>query len=345
MIQHGKLISSKQLHSQFKCVPADVELFDEDALVADLEGVGTIDEQFSDADASAFFERSLLYILSRTFDTKQQFLKAAEAFPVSTEVDPGAPSFAYQGYTMYGQAKAISDYANDFPRADIYGEEKSRNVVSYGTSYGWSIDEVRRAALSARIGRNPRLNERRAQAARRAADEIVNTTAWKGNAKKKIPGFIDYPGITKVTNAYGEIGAVTPDEVIAMFSDAFNGVSVPTNGREVPNAIILPLQQFNTLRHRRLTDTGVSILSYLRENFPEITYFDWIQELAGAGENGTDRMMIYRRDPMNLEMHMPLPFTTYTAQQRGLEWVVPCEIKTAGVVVYYPLSVAYMDGI
>lgn len=340
---NGTVISSEELHSKFKCVPADVELFDSADLQSSMKGV--VDAEFKDDDASAFMERSLLYILSHTVDTKQSLLKAAVAFPVSTEADPGATSIAYQGWTMYGQAKAIADYANDFPRADVYGEEKSRGVVAFGTSYGWSIDEIRRAALAARLGRNPRLNERRAQAARRASDEIVDTTAWAGNAKKKIPGFVDYPGITKVTNPHGVIGTITPDEVIDVISALFNGVAVTTNGREIPNALILPLQKFNALRRIRLTDTGVSVLSYIRENFPELTYIDWIQELAGAGAGGTDRAMMYVRDPMNLELHMPLPFTAYMAQQKGLEWVVPCEVKTAGVIVYYELSVAYMDGI
>jgi hypothetical protein len=335
--------------SQFKQVPASVELFDS-ADFAEHLSAGVVDAQFSDDDLTAFWERSLLYILQNTYDTKQQELRAARLFPVSREVDPGADTFAYQGYTMYGTAKAIADYAEDFPRADVYGEEKTATIKGFGVSYGWSVQEIRRNALAAKTtGRNPRLSDRKAMAARRAADEVVNTAAFNGYKKLGIPGFINFPGITKALNPSGvggdKISQKTPDEIIKTFSVLYNAVSVPTNGVEKPNTVIMPLEIYNILRHTRLTDTGVSVLSYLRENFPEITMMEWAQELAGAGEGGTDRMMIYDRNPMNVELHLPLPFTAYSAQVRNLSWVIPCEVRTGGVLVYYPQSVAYMDGV
>jgi hypothetical protein len=333
----------------FKTTPASVSLFDADDFEKSIKP-GLVDHDFSDADLTAFFERSLLYVLRQTYDTKQQELRAARFFPVSREVDPGADTFSYQGYTMYGTAKAIADYANDFPRADVYGEEKTAPLKSFGTSYGWSVQEIRRNLLAAKqTGRNPRLQERKAMAARRACDEAVNTAAFSGYPKLGIPGLLGYEGLTLVANPSGAGGDTfalkTPDEVIATFSTLFNGISVPTKGREVPNACIMPLAQYNYLRHTRLTDTGKSLLSYLAENFPEITLWDWAEELNGAGAGGADRMYMYVRNPMNLELQLPLPFTPYSAQQKGMEWVVPCEVKTGGVVVYYPQSVAYMDGI
>jgi len=335
--------------SSFKKQPASVALFDSSDFEEHLQA-GLVDNDFSDSDMSAFFERSLLYILRNTYDTKQQELRAAKLFAVSREVDPGADTFAYQGYTMYGTAKAIADYSEDFPRADVYGEEKTSPIKSFGVSYGWSVQELRRNALAAKTtGRNPRLSDRKAQAARRAADEVVNTTAFNGNKKLGIPGFINFPGITMAINPTGAGGDTlalkTPDEIIKTFSALFNAVSVPTNGRETPNTVIMPLEPYNTLRHTRLTDTGVSVLSYLRDNFPEISMFEWAQELAGAGAGGSNRMMIYDRNSLNVELHLPLPFTAYTAQVRNLEWVIPCEVRTGGVLVYYPQSVAYMDGI
>ena len=42
-----------------------------------------------------------------------------------------------------GFAKIISDYADDFSRVDIYGEEESVKVHSIGVSYGYNIMEIR----------------------------------------------------------------------------------------------------------------------------------------------------------------------------------------------------------
>lgn len=338
---------------EFKCTPASIEIFDSADFGEHLKAGFLLDGDFGDDDLTAFMERSMLYVLQNTYDTKQQELRASKFFAISREVDPGADKFSYQGFTMYGTAKAISDYAEDFPRADVYGEEKFGTIKGFGVSYGWSVQELRRNALAARTtGRDPRLSDRKAMSARRAADEVVNTAAFNGYKKLGIPGFINFPGITMAVNPPSasagnptDLASKTPDEIIKTFSAGFNAVSVPTNGRETPNTVMLPLEQFNTLRHTRLTDTGVSVLSYLRDNFPEITLFDWAQELAGAGAGGTDRMMIYDRNPLNVELHLPLPFTAYTAQVKNLEWVIPCEVRTGGVIVYYPLSVAYMDGI
>ncbi|MCK5236745.1 MAG: DUF2184 domain-containing protein [Deltaproteobacteria bacterium] len=333
--------------NEYKKVPASVELFDAADFDMHLKAGTEFDAEFSDADLTAFFNRSLLYILQNTKDTKQKELKAATLFPVSREVDPGADTFVYQKYTMYGTAKAIADYAEDFPRADVYGEEVSATIKGFGVSYGWSVQEIRRNALAARTtGRDPRLTDRKAMAARRAADEVVNTAALEGFLTLGIPGFINFPGTTEAVNPGGTTFAnKTPDEIIATLSAHFSAVSVPTNGREVPDTYLCPLTQFNILRHTRIPATGVSLLSYLRDNFPEITKWEWLQELDGAGAAGSDRAFMYPRDSQNLELHLPLPFTTYTAQVKNLEWVIPCEVRTGGVLIYYPLSVAYMDGI
>ena len=40
-----------------------------------------------------------------------------------------------------------------------------------------------------------------------------------------------------------------------------------------------------------------------------------------------------------------MPFYQYPAQVRNLETVIPCEARTAGVIVYYPLSALIAVGV
>ena len=40
-----------------------------------------------------------------------------------------------------------------------------------------------------------------------------------------------------------------------------------------------------------------------------------------------------------------MPFTQYPPQERGLEFVVPCESRYGGIITYYPLSLAIGYGI
>ena len=125
-----------------------------------------------------------------------------------------------------------------------------------------------------------------------------------------------------------------------------NSVVVTTNGREVPDTLILPIESFNVLAYTRMTDgNDKTILTYIRENFPTINMIDWVTELTTAGSGSTKRMMIYTRDMNNVTLEIPQQFEQFPAQQKGMEFVVPCHARCGGVIVYYPLSVAYGDDI
>jgi hypothetical protein len=301
-----------------------------------------------DANESAFFDRELKYIKARSYDTKYKDLKYAALLPVSTEANSGAREITYQRFTKIGFAKVISDYANDLPRADVYGEEVTQKVRSIGNSFGYSIQEIRESQMA---GKN--LDQRRADAARRAQEEKHNDIAWNGDDSFGLQGFIDYPGITEYILPDGDAGTTdwaskTPDEIIADMSGIVTGVIDSTNGREVPDTMLLPIDQYELIANTRMTgDTERTIMKYFLENNPHINKIDWLVELADAGEadDSNDRMMVYKRDPMNVTYEVPQTIEQFAPQQKGLEFVVPVHSRSGGVIVYYPLSVSYADGI
>lgn len=299
-----------------------------------------------DANESAFFNRQLEYIKARTYDTKYKPLKALMLIPVSTEIPQGANQVTYRTFTSIGFAKVIADYAKDFPRVDVYGEEFTVKVKDIGDSYGYSIKEIRAAAYA---GTN--LNQRRANAARLAIDQKIDKIAWNGDADYNIQGFIDYPGMNEYTVPDG--AALSPlwvdktgDEIIADMNGIVTTIMVDTNGVEIPNTLLLPLEQFNLVSSTRMTDGNtMTILEFFLKNNPYVKTVDWLNELKGAGAGGTDRMIAYDRSPEKVTFELPQPFEQFTAQQEGMEFKVPCMATTAGVIMYYPLSAAYGDGI
>lgn len=300
-----------------------------------------------DANESAFFTRQLEYVKKRTYDTKYKNLKASMLIPVSTEAESGADTIVYQSYSKVGFAKIISDYAKDFPRVDVYGTEASAKIRSVGDSYGYSIKEIRRSQKA-----NKELDSRRAAAARRAMDEKLDSIAWNGDDEYGINGLIDYPGITEYTVVAGASTTKvwadkTPDEIVFDISDIINtGVVVPTKGREVPDTLILPLSRYNLIATTRMTDgDSKTILQFVMETNPYLNKIEWVNELETAGASSTARMMTYVRDPEHLTLEVPQPFEQFPAQWSGMEAEIPCHMETAGVIVYYPLSIAYGDGI
>lgn len=299
-----------------------------------------------DVGESSFFRRQLEYIKSQTYDTKYKQLKAFSLIPISTEAPSGADTITFRRFSGIGYAKIIADYVHDFPRVDVFGEEETIKVRSMGDSYGYSIKEIRRSQMA---GTN--LDQRRADAARRAMDELTNTLSWRGDSTYSINGLIDYPGITEYTVPLGAGGfklwnTKTPDEIVADLSGIVTAVIDPTNGREAPDTMIMPIEQYQYITNTRMTgDSAKTILTFFLENNQFIKTVDWVVELKGAGAGGTDRFMVYEKSPRNLTQEFPQMFEQFPEQWKGMEAVIHCHAETAGVVVYYPLSVAYGDGI
>jgi hypothetical protein len=300
-----------------------------------------------DRGESAYFARELEHIKSQTYDAKPKELKALTLIPISVEAGPAASQITFRRYTGVGIAKIISDYAHDFPRVDVYGEEESVKVHSIGDSYGYNLMEIRQAALTP--GKN--LETRRALTARRAHDEKVNELALKGAAENHIQGFLDYPGMTEaVIPADGTGGSARfrdkdEDKILRDLNILTDGVILPTYGREVPDTLLVSRAVYNFLANKRLGDNETTLLKYILSNNPDLKRVEWLNELGGAGAGGTDRAIVGKFDEEHLTLELPQPFEQFDPIQKGMEFEIPCHSRCAGVIVYYPMAFAYADGV
>jgi hypothetical protein len=298
-----------------------------------------------DAGESAFFKRQLEYIKRRTYDQKLKNLKAKTLIPVSNEAPSAIGAITFRRFDAVGLAKIIADYAKDFPRVDIFGTEQTVKNHGIGASYGYNIQEIRRAQIA-----NLRLNQRRAEAARRAIEEKSDNIAWNGDADYNIQGLIDYPGITEYTVPDPGEGTEwvnkTPLEILYDLNAIVTAIVDSTNGVEAPDTMIMPIEQFNLINDTPIGDNvDKTILQFFLSNSRFIKTVEWVVELAGAGAGGADRFMVYPRDDMHLTLEIPQPFEQFAPQQKGMEFEVMVHEETAGVIVYYPQSIAFGDGI
>jgi len=292
-----------------------------------------------DANETSFFRRQIEYVKAKTYDAKYKNLKAKMLIPVSNEVPSGSSHVVWYSYDKVGIAKIIADYANDFPRADAHGTEQEAKVRGIGSSYGYNVVDIRRSQRN-----NTNLETRKANAAKFSTETLINKMALVGDSEYNINGLINYPGITEATIPTGSWASATAAQMVADVTALLNGVSEPTNGVEVANMVLFPLAQYNILKNTQMPSIGMSVLTYLKENNPGVT-FDWLTELKGAGAAGADRMIAYVRDPDHLTLEIPQNFEQFDADKQGMEYVVPCYAECAGTIVYYPQSVAFGDGI
>lgn len=294
----------------------------------------------TDNGESLFFARELEAILARQHDVEYPELRARRFLPVSSEAGPGDETITYYQFDKVGMAKLVSDYADDLPRADVFGNKFSSPIESIAIAFGYSIQEVR---ASAKAGRS--LQSMKAMAARRAHEEKVDEIAANGDANTGLGGMLNNANVPTGTVQTPNWATATADQIIESMNEMVTTMVNSTNGVETPDTILLPIDAFTIVNQRRIPDTEITILQFFLRNNAFIRNVDHWYKLSGAGAGATDRAVCYRRDPTKLELHIPQEFETLPVQESNLEFKVPTHSRIGGVVIYKPLSLLYRDGL
>lgn len=305
--------------------------------------------------ASMFFARELEHVKASSYDVVRAPLRAFELIPTDSTAGAGAESVVYEQYDMTGMAKIVADYADDLPRSDVKGKQFVARVRSVGSSYGYSLQEIRAAQLAGKS-----LEQRKANASIRSQRELWNRIAFYGDEEHGLQGWLTNPNLpTETVDNDGtgdttEFVNKTPQQILRDINEVVNSVITRTNGAEQPDTLVLPIDQFTLITTTNAdTGTDTTIADYLLRNSPFIESIEWANELSSEqrAKNITsdqytgDIMIAYRRDPDALMLEMPQMFEQLPVQERGLEFVVPCHSRIAGVIIPYPLSMAVGEGI
>jgi hypothetical protein len=295
---------------------------------------------------SAQVDRLFNEVQKEVYKLPRASMKAVTLIPVAPAAR-GAKTISYKLITEMGMAKIIADYSQDLPPVARLMEEKFVPIFDIGTSYGYSLHDVEAAAFAEQT-----LELDMASTARYAVERKEDALAWKGDALHGVIGFINAPGITGVTLDAGASSSVlwrnkTSKEIVSDVSNVIvNGVKLPTNEVEVPDTVLLPTEAYADVSTRSFGGEGtMTVLEFLKKTFPEITKWESVGELNGAGAAGTDRMMVYTRATTHVCQVMPITFEQMPVQAKALAYSVPCRGRSAGTIVKRPLSVAYADGI
>ena len=306
-------------------------------------------------DASVFFARELDYVKSQSYDVEYPELTALSLFPMSSEVDPGAETVTYYSYDKVGLAKIISNYATDLPRADVKGKPTTAIIKSLGASYGYSIQEMRASAMAGKS-----LDTRKAESARYQIDYLNNKIAWNGDEETGLRGVLskdtDVPLYILANGAKGSTkwSEKTEDEILADINGMLKQMARTTKKVEKADTLGLPSEAYLELQGRRIEGTDTTVLSYIQKNLKDIKEIVSCPELDpdsvdtnpyAKETDGQGVMLLFKNDARKLTVENPLPFMQYPVQTQGLEMVVPCEARTAGVLIYYPMSLLIGIGV
>jgi hypothetical protein len=303
-----------------------------------------------DRNAALFMTRELEAVEAELYRFKERELKYRILIPVSNRDNPGAETITYRMYSHVGMAKIITDYSQDLPRADVYGQSVSQPVRSLGIAVGYNHQEIR-AAMMAGIS----LETEKAAAQRRGTREAESRIAWTGDSATGIPGLLDNANIPVQAAPNGAGGTAdwagkTPDEIIADIRLACSTIRSQSKGVHNPDTCLLPSEQYDLIAGTpRSTHSDVTILEFIMKEksaFGLSTVEPMYGELDNAFTGGTeDGAVFYEKSKENLELRIPLELQVYPMQERGLELIVPGESRIGGVVVRYPLALLFFTGI
>lgn len=296
-----------------------------------------------DANETAVFARSLEHISATIYEVKYPELKATSLIPVNAAVDPGAEFYTWRLFDRAGAAKRLVNYADDFPRVDVQASENVTPIASYGDAYGYSMQDIRRAALA-----GVDLDTRRAMAAREALARKIDLVAAFGDDEANIPGFLRDSNVPVVAQDFGawDAAARTGAEILTDLQKLERSIVLLTNDLEQPDTLLVPpsLMAIIATKPASALVPTVSVLEYFLQKSRYVKNVEsWYHletgDVAGTGQ----RIVMYKRDPTKVELVLPVEFEQLPPQARNMAFVVNCHARTGGVVFHYPKSAAFMD--
>jgi hypothetical protein len=293
-------------------------------------------------EAGLFLERQLEYIRPQIFEVAYADIKYPTLLPVTSEAGQGAQTFTYRIMDSTGEFKLIADAADDLPRSDISQVEKSINIRSFGGSFGYTVQELRAAQMA-----NIALEQRRASAVRRAYEEKVENVAMFGESTVGLAGFFNNSTVDVIAadKWFTTTASGTSQEMLELLNYGVSAIINASNMKEQPDTILLAYEDYNKISTTRNSDSSdVTVLEYFLRTNPYIRNVEPINQLDKDNSVlNTNRMVVYKRDPEKVQLHIPQPLELFPPQQRGLEFIVPAHARVGGVALYYPKSVIYVQ--
>lgn len=292
----------------------------------------------NDAANIGFVIAQTAHVEAQVLERKYPQITYMNDVPVDTSAHPFAKTITFFSADKVGTAKVINGHGDDIPLANVDLNKFDASVFMAGIGYSFSLEEVGQAQM---LGMN--LDAMGAAAARFAYEKFVDAAVYNGTGLPGATGLYNSAAVTPVA-ATGLFSALTPDQVLTNLNTLIGGAYSTTLGVEMVNTVRLPLAVFADLTTRRIPDTNLTVMQFLRE--ANVYTAQTGQPLDIKGDfRLTTRAVAWMKDPEVVKLHMPMPLRFLPVQPRNIEYVVPGIFRVAGLDIRRPAAVRYMDGV
>jgi hypothetical protein len=291
-----------------------------------------------------FYFSQFTNIESKIYETLYADIIFDQLVPVDTSDPEWIDNVAYISYNGATMGKFIAANGRDLPQVDIDASVSYIRVGYAGNSYGYSLEELRKAAAL----RMP-LDAAKGRLAFRGARQHQQQVAFFGDVQRQMFGLFNHPNVP-LDNSTIDWTTATGDEIVADMNALVNKVWQQSAQRHLPNTLLLPSNLWTIAQGKRMASgTDTTVLEFFMRNntYTAVTGQPLdvrsVLYLNDAGVGGSPRMMAYEKNADNLTMRMPIPWRSLPPQPTALRLEIPCEYKMGGTEFRYPLSAAYRD--
>ena len=297
-------------------------------------------KQFAMLDAQA----ALGFVVSQSSHIEREVMaipypeiRYADMVPVDTSANPFAASVTFFTQDQVGRAKLMNGKGDDVPLANIMRTKFEQGILDAGIGYEFSLTEIGQAQM---MGMS--LTNEGAAAARLAYEQLVDEVTLNG--ADGIEGLYNTTGITS-TAAAATFLVGTPAQVLGAINTALTAIMVDTQGADLANTVVLPIAAYAALATRQLDATSdVTIMDFImRSNI--YTARTGQPLLIVADHRLTTKMVVYKRDPSVLKLHMPMPLRFLPPQYVNLSVRVPGMFRFAPLSIRRPKAVRYVTAV
>lgn len=280
--------------------------------------------------------------------------KAIPQASVETDIDGGATSTSYGTRDWSGQGQFAASQSGDVPTVGQNVAKPTTIPILVANVAAKISREDIRVYQHAHSGR---LDSELPQVMRQACDRHVEGVFFFGDAAVGFDAWIDADSVP-IVQAPLNGGATsrkwvdkTPDEILADVNSGISQVFTTTKEIHLPDTIFIPTAQFADIAGRRITDTNMTVLEFIKKNniYTATTgkelSIQSLPHLTAAGAGATDRMVAIEMKPRNHKLPFPIPFTLLAPQEVGYDVHLLAEYKFGSYHNRYPLSMLYMDEI
>jgi hypothetical protein len=192
------------------------------------------------------------------------------------------------------------------------------------------------------------LEQRRANAVRRAYEEKVQEIAYFGDSASGMKGFFNNDQVDKlVPDKWFDTGAVTTDEMLALLNEVPTRLVQNSNMKEMPNTMLVPYNVYRIISTTpRSTTSDTTVMEFFLRTNPMISAIEPINELEASKSGGAlskDRVVVYDRSPDKLQLHIPQPLEFLPPLRQALEFTVAAHARIGGLSLYYPKSAMVLE--